>query len=162
MLIRTKNFTLRRFYLDDAPQFFSLTSNMEMKKYIPGIYTRNIDEALDHICTFSRCDEEKEFYLAIVKDEKIIGIISACEVLIPNVLDVSYYVAREYRHKGIMTEAMKLFMKELRSRKDIQITALELIIGKDNYSSIAVAKKIGSKIKTQKHKSDNITYRIEL
>lgn len=162
MLIHTKNLTLRRFYVDDAEELFSITSCEEIAKYVPGAYTRNIDEAYALTEVYSKGDEERDFYVAILKNRKLIGAIVACELLVPNVLDVSYFVAKEYQNRGIITEAMKLFIKALRSRKDIKITALEFVIKQSNRSSIAVAKKIGGKIETQNPKSDNITYRIYL
>lgn len=144
MTILAGKYILRNFTCEDALPYYKIAHDEAVAKYVGNAYPFNLDEALELVETYSELmGNGKDFYFAITnKDKKIIGVIIAVQP-INGSLDVSAFVAKEYRRTGIMTTSMKAFISWLR-HKHPEITTLHFLVKKENLPSNMQLRKIGA------------------
>lgn len=139
MIICTDNYVVRNFTVEDTRAFYELTHESLVKKYVPYAYCENYEMAEELIGYYVKGDCVNDFYLAIVKDEKIIGSIIANKMY-DNALEVSAIVSSEHRNKGVMTETMNGFIKWLEQNTSYQ--KIRLVVEKENIASIKQVEKM--------------------
>lgn len=142
MIIQAKQQTLRTFGHYDALAFYRLSHDEEVKKYVPYAYTEDLKEAEEMVEYYSEGDCKNDFYLIIEEDEAMVGVIIAVRT-IKNTLEVSAFVSKHFRGRGIMTKAMETFKEWL--SKNTNYEKLVMCIEKENVASNCQIRKIGGK-----------------
>lgn len=139
MRINTNHYIIRDLCLEDAEYVLELTHDTMVKKYVPYVYCEDIEDAKEMLNDVS----PRSFYLAICKNEEIVGMIIAIELYKDGgVLDCNYLVSKKHRNQGIITEAMKSFISWLNWNTKYRV--LNLSIENDNVSSIKIAEKLNA------------------
>ncbi|MCI8654467.1 MAG: GNAT family N-acetyltransferase [Clostridia bacterium] len=137
--IETDRLVLRPFKLSDANDYFEMTRDKAIQKYLPYAYTTTIKETKQTIKqSYMKGDFIHDYYIVIESKEihKVIGAIIATEGL-EKKLEYCIMIAKEHRRKGYITEATKAFIKVLPSR-----SVLEYVIRSDNEASLKSVNKI--------------------
>lgn len=142
MIIQGNRCMLRPFNICDAGAFYNMVKNDEVvERFVPYVYQSDIEEAEDTVYEcYSKGDLKNDFYLVIECDGEEVGCIVAVRT-IGMCLDTSALLAKEYRGKGLMADAMLAFIKWLRTNTDYN--ELEMKINAENEASIRLIKKIG-------------------
>ena len=152
MIIQAGEYELRPFKKDDAINFFNLAHDELVKKYVPYAYPKNIEEANKMVQDYLKGDLKNDFYLLIEQNEILIGMIIAVRYS-KKTLDTSAFIAKNFRGKGIMTIAMKSFIKWLYDNTDYE--NLIMFIEKENIASNCQIKKIGG-VHISKYENNNV------
>lgn len=144
--------TLRNFYLEDLNAFFDLTHSPLVRKYVPGAYTENHQEAEKLLTNYITYDFVNDFYFAIIDDQsgKLIGALLANRPQFSDttMLEVAYFIHPEYRNRGICTTALRMFISYLESH-NTNYQELFFEVNTDNHSSRRVLEKIGITVNTR-------------
>jgi len=137
-VLKAKNFLLRELNYSDTEELFLISSQIAIKYYIPGLYTNSIED-VNHIFTLGNLDNS--LLLGIENsNKKIIGIIYA---YINNNYDfakITYLLDPAEKGKGIMTEALKLFINYLYNYKIVNNVVFDVKV--NNTASIHIMKKL--------------------
>lgn len=152
MVIQAGEYKLRSFNENDILSFYSVAHDELVKKYVPYAYPKDIEEAKELAFYYSRGDLKNDFYLVIQKEDIFIGMIIAVRT-IEKSLDVSAFISKDFRGKGIMTIAMNSFIKWLHDNTDYEVLLMN--INRENVASNHQIKKIGGVFK-KIHGNDNI------
>ena len=148
MLIETTRLILRPFSLKDAEEYFFLTRDDQIARYLEGCFFPTLNEIQEAIKdSYSVCDFEKDFYL-IIEEKLSHTIIGALIITYNNHLesyDTTYLIGKAYRKKGYLKEAFYAFLKEMPSNGK----PLTFIVRKDNTASLNFIRNI-PKIRNQK------------
>ncbi len=141
--IETERVRLREFRLNisDAKNYFIITRDEDIQKYLPYAYDDSIKDTLSTIdeC-FSRCDFVRDFYL-VIEDKltkQMLGAIIATEIPFkPNNIEVCILLGKQFRKQGYMTEALNAFIRSLPKNKNLIFS-----IASENLDSLKVVSKI--------------------
>lgn len=140
MIIQAVEYELRSFREDDVMAFYDLAHDELVKRYVPYAYPKTLEEAYEMVEDYVKGDCENDFYLLIQYNESLIGMIIAVRIKW-RTLEVSAFIAPKYRGKGIMTTAMKAFIKWLSDNTDYK--QLVMFIEEENSTSNCQIRKIG-------------------
>lgn len=140
MIIYGERCSLRTFFKSDWKVFYSIAHEESVKAYVPYAYPNDIIEAKEMTTVYSEGDLKNDFYLLIEYDQKVVGVIIAIKTM-GNFLDTSAFIAKPYRSKGLMTDAMKLFIKWLSENTEYE--ELHMDIEMENKASNRQILKIG-------------------
>ena len=144
MIIQTNRLVLRAFKKEDIDWYFDLICQDELRQRLPNLFQRTKAMAKEDIDLFINGDFKNDFYYVITdKTNNVLGIIIAVR-LTGMIVEISYYLYPEYRHKGYMHETLEEMFKNIRTI-NIRYSFL-LIIKKDNISSLNVAKQLNMEI----------------
>jgi RimJ/RimL family protein N-acetyltransferase len=141
MVIVTERLVLRPFKLDDVQEFYNITQDSAIKKYVPDVCQTSVaDLEKEFRTTYTTCDFKHDFYFVIqLKDtEKIIG----CLIVTQNIdfmFDTTLVIAHDYRRKGYMTEALNAFIGQLPKNQ-----IFLFYVDKSNLPSLKTVNKIGA------------------
>lgn len=136
--LRTDNFVLRPLKNSDKEDLLDLLNNPSIEKYIPGLAFHNLEE-VTHLFIVSQLHNSILLVLEEIASKKIIGIIFA--YIDPSFLgSISYVMHKDYRGRGIMPEALKLFIRYLYENKLAR--CITFCINISNKSSIRVMQKL--------------------
>lgn len=142
MEIRTERLVLRELRLDDAPAIVAGCSDPDVPRFIPFVpapYTHEDAEAfLARLETLPRDDPERTFAIADERSDELLGIIT---VRLREGGEVGYWLAREARGRGLMTEAAGAIVRW--ATQDRGIARLTLMAHPENRASQRVAEKVG-------------------
>ena len=106
--------------------------------------------AANDVEIFKKADFINDFYFVIEdKKQNIVGIIVAVRITSTDI-DVSYYLAEEYRHNGYMYEAIKYLVYTIRKEKPEY--HFQMVIDIDNRASLNVMKKLQATIQVANNK----------
>lgn len=147
MLIETSRLILRPFTLTDAEEYFVLTRDDQIAKYLEGAFFSTLEKIKDVIKeSYSVCDFDKDFYLLIEEKftHNIIGAIIVTYDSIHNSYDVSYLIGKNYRRNGYLKEAFYSFIEKMPSNG----IPLSFVVRKDNIASLEFIRNI-PKIRNQ-------------
>ncbi len=145
MIIQTKRLVLRPFYNSDKAWYYDFVQDAEIQKRLPGLASLNKEKADNDLNLFVKGDFYNDFYYVITDDKSnVVGVIIAVRIM-GTLVDVSYYLKREYRHKGYMHEALEGFFTVINAK--IPDYRFRLIIDADNEDSLNVAMKFDVHIK---------------
>ena len=138
MIIHAGEYRLRSFTLCDVEEFYRIAHEPKVKQYVMFAYPENVEECFSTVAIYSRGDCINDFYLAIEKENIMVGSIIAVRME-GKVLDVSEIISKEFRGQGIMTIAMKAFVEWLKD--NTQYEELSFEIEENNVSSLRQAAK---------------------
>ena len=111
-IFETEHLAARKFEPEDTERLYEIHRDDEVKKWIPGEYYEDTDEALEGIEFFAECVENKRmpYVLAVVLKEtgELIGDTGVNEVEgKPGEVEIGFVIGREYRGNGYATEVLK-------------------------------------------------------
>lgn len=141
-MLNTQRLIIRKFYIDDTKSLFSILSDEEVNKYLPWFPFKSLEDTKNHLVNFYlKTNDNNNFYRYAVclKENNIpIGYIHFENNNDNN--DFGYGLKKEYWNKGIITEAAKTVIEELKRNNVKYITATH---DKNNIASGEIMKKIG-------------------
>lgn len=141
-MLLTNRLIIRKFNIDDTNALFSILSDKEVNKYLPWFPFENLEYTKNHLENFYlKTNDNNNFYRYAVclKENNIpIGYIHFENNNDNN--DFGYGLKKEYWNMGIITEASKRVIEELKKDNIKYITATHDI---NNIASGEVMKKIG-------------------
>ena len=141
-MLNTQRLIIRKFNIDDTESLFSILSNEEVNKYLPWFPFKSLEDTKNHLVNFYlKTNDNNNFYRYAVclKENNIpIGYIHFENNNDNN--DFGYGLKKEYWNKGIITEAAKTVIEELKRNNVKYITATH---DRNNIASGEVMKKIG-------------------
>ena len=114
---------IRKWKLTDASDLASALSNTKildnLRDGLPYPYTEQ--DGTDYISAMISADENETFAFAVTVDDRAIGSIGAFrqENVHRLTAELGYYIAEEYWHKGIMTDAVKQICRYIFDNSDI-------------------------------------------
>ena len=141
-MLNTQRLIIRKFYIDDTKSLFSILSDEEVNKHLPWFPFKSLEDTKNHLVNFYlKTNDNNNFYRYAVclKENNIpIGYIHFENNNDNN--DFGYGLKKEYWNKGIITEAAKTVIEELKRNNVKYITATH---DRNNIASGEVMKKIG-------------------
>lgn len=141
-MLNTQRLIIRKFNIDDTEALFSILSDEEVNKYLPWFPFKSLEDTKNHLVNFYlKTNDNNNFYRYAVclKENNIpIGYIHFENNNDNN--DFGYGLKKEYWNKGIITEAAKTVIEELKRNNVKYITATH---DRNNIASGEVMKKIG-------------------
>ena len=141
-MIETKRLILRKFTKDDNHQFFEVTGNDNVTRYMSNDTfesVERVDKLLDYWIDLYQ-DPSNERYAITLKDNgRLIGYIDIVE-FIDDIPEIGYALNESYWGKGYMSEALEAFSNYL-FKLGYQQTILGVV--KENVASSKVALKCG-------------------
>lgn len=139
--IKTDRLILRKFTPIDAEPLFALLSDEEVNRFLPWFPIKTIEEATvflqEHFLNFYDKPSIFRYAICLKEDNQPIGYVNLSD---HHSNDFGYCVKKEFWHQGIVTEAAKAVVTQIRSAGYPYITATHDI---HNPFSGAVMKKLG-------------------
>lgn len=140
--IETERLILRPFRVEDAKEYFYLTQDEDIKKFVNYACQDSIREAKLAISDcYSKCDFKNDFYLIIERkeDKTIVGCFIITKTFDMKAYDVCYLIGKAFRHNGYITEALHGIFEKLPF--DFSKN-LEFYVHVENQASLNVLKKL--------------------
>ena len=143
MIIEEQGLILRPFTLEDVNEFYLIAHDRAVKDFVPYAYCKTHRKARELIENYVTYDCVNDFYLAICQADtgKMIGAIMAYRIINSKVLDVSYLIGAEYRHKGYMLKALTIFISAIAHASDFE--GLRFFVNPYNQDSMAIMWALG-------------------
>lgn len=142
-VIETERLILRKFTENDLKAFYQIYSDEEVNTFLPWFPLKTMEEArrfYESSCETKYREKNAYNYAACLKKDNIpIGYIN---VSMDNSFDFGYGLRKEFWHRGIITEAGKAVVEQLRKDGIPYITATHDI---NNPRSGGVMKQLGMK-----------------
>lgn len=140
-LLMTKRLILRQFTLQDAEALFLILSDKEVNTYLPMFPLETLEEAQiylkEHYLEKYKLPDGYHYAVCLKTDNIPIGYLNIGD---DESHDLGYGLRREFWHKGIITEAGKAVVEQLKGSGLPYITATHDI---NNPRSGEVMKKLG-------------------
>lgn len=161
MEILTERLRLRCFKLSDAEEYYSITQDEAIQNYLSEdcadtlINTQKIIEKIMFSPDSDFCIYEKSFVIEDKATNKMIGALLADESGTFLSLDMHLMVAKEYRRKGYMTEALKGFIESMPKG-----TLLSFHIKEGNEPPLATIRKLGELHEENNFFDKRLEYRV--
>lgn len=141
--LRTNRLILRKFMKDDLEALFEIFSDEEINVFLPWYPLKTMEDAgiFYSRCFESKYQQERSYNYAIcLKDDNYpIGYVN---VDIRDSYDLGYGLRKEFWHKGIITEACRAVIEQLKKDGIPYITATHDV---KNTRSGEVMRKLGMK-----------------
>ena len=151
--IQTSKIILRPFTISDAADYFELTNDKKIQRYINNCsHFLFFHETLRKVEEYSKCDFKTNFYMVIEDSStrKLVGALLISQIR-KNVFDVTMMTHKDHRQKGFMTEALNAFTNYLPINNK-----LVFFVFRNNYASLHTIKKIqGIKLDSSELKNDS-------
>ena len=142
-VIETERLILRKFTENDLKAFYQIYSDEEVNTFLPWFPLKTMEEArrfYENSCETKYREENAYNYAVCLKKDNIpIGYIN---VSMDDSFDFGYGLRKEFWHQGIITEAGKAVVEQLRKDGIPYITATHDI---NNPRSGGVMKQLGMK-----------------
>ncbi|MFR1709539.1 MAG: GNAT family N-acetyltransferase [Clostridium sp.] len=135
--IETERLILRKFTEKDVDAFFEILSDKEVNKFLPMFPLKDIEEAKKHLQERYLVADGYHYAICLKVDNVPIGFINVSD---NESYDFGYGLKKEFWNKGIVTEASKAVIEQLKKDGMLYITATHDV---KNPRSGAVMKKIG-------------------
>lgn len=135
--IETERLILRKFAEKDVDAFFEILSDKEVNKFLPMFPLKDIEEAKKHLQERYLMADGYHYAICLKVDNVPIGFINVSD---NESYDFGYGLKKEFWNKGIVTEASKAVIEQLKKDGMPYITATHDV---KNPRSGAVMKKIG-------------------
>ncbi len=135
---------LREFRISDVDEFFNIAHDHQVKAFVPYAYTRfkqNAKKLIDNYVTY---DFVNDFYFAIIHAEshKLVGAILSYRLAASKIIEVEYFIGKDYRVHGYMNKALKIFISYMANSTDYE--ALKFVVNPCNNLSIQILFSIGA------------------
>lgn len=137
---KTKYFTLRKVEMRDAPELYKLQQDKEIKKNFMSI-PKNISEVKKHILQIKKSKKQRHFVIEI--NNKVAGEIEISDVVPHHKAKLIYWLAKQYRGKGIMTKVVTIFTEHV--FREYKIKRIYSYVRTFNKPSARVLEKVGYK-----------------
>ena len=122
--IETERLILRKFTENDVEALFSIYSDEDVNTYLPWFPLKSLEEAKtlfqEKYAKAYRQPWGYEYAICLRSDNKPIGYV---KVSIDDSHDLGYGLCKEFWHKGIVTEACKALVEQLKKDGFLYITA---------------------------------------
>ena len=136
--LRTQSFVLRKIKNSDKEDLLEILNDTSVQKYIPGLFSNTLED-LQHLYILSKLNNTLLLLIEDVYSNKVIGVILAH--IDPDLLcDVSYVLHKNFRGRGTMPEALKLFLLYIYENKLARCVHFSIKLS--NKSSINVMHKL--------------------
>ena len=142
IFIQTPRLILRPFTLADAKDYYKITRDPDIKKYVSYACPDSLSETIENIKScYSQADFERDFYLVIEERRtgKIIGALSLTENFTMEYYEVCYFIDKKNRRSGYMKEALSYFLNSISTEEKIVF-----VINETNLSSLNLMKKFAN------------------
>lgn len=115
------NITFEKWKAEDYEEFFMLSDDKELWSNMSDDFPKTLIECKQLVNLFSTGEDITEFIRAVKVDGKIVGCIAAFfeSGMYCKNAEISYWLNREYRGKGIMPQALKMFTNYVFTKFDI-------------------------------------------
>lgn len=142
-IIKTERLILRKFTENDLDALYKIHSDMDVNKFLPWFPLQTMEDAKKFFTEHyeKRYHQKSAYHYAICLQEnnRPVGYIN---VSMNESYDLGYGLSKEFRHQGIVTEAGKAVIEQLRKDGIPYITATHDI---NNPKSGEVMKRLGLK-----------------
>lgn len=137
-LIESEHLLLRNFRIDDVEDFYQMTRDKLIQKYLPYVYVNTIQETIQNIKFYMQGDFINNFYIVIEEKQSscIVGSLIVNRTF-KNQYEVSYMISKDFRKRGYMLEALTSFISSIPTN-----IVLNFYIETDNITSIKTVSKI--------------------
>ena len=112
--IETPRLVVRPFELNDAKDFFNITRDEDIRKFVPGCYFESLEETQEVFEKFYiKGDLKHDFYLAIVEKStnSLVGSFIITQNQDLHTYDFCYFIQKEKRLNGYFKEAFTEFLR---------------------------------------------------
>ena len=117
--IETERLILRKFTEKDVDAFFEILSDKEVNKFLPMFPLKDIEEAKKHLQERYLVADGYHYAICLKVDNVPIGFINVSD---NESYDFGYGLKKEFWNKGIVTEASKAVIEQLKKdRHDLPI-----------------------------------------
>ncbi len=132
-VVESERIRLRKFQPDDVMNYYKMTRDPAIQKYVPYACDETIEETAESVAIYCNGDFINDFYIVIEEKstKQMIGAIFANRMTKDSTKEVSIMTSAQFRKKGVMKEAIKLFISSLPPR-----TKLSFSIESSNIASI--------------------------
>lgn len=160
MVLEGKRIILRPFKKEDSVDYFKVSSEKSIKKYLPYASANTLKECDDLVNNYSTMDFINDFYFVIEEKQthQIIGSLLAFRRLSTS-LEICYLIGNEYRGKEYCVESLNIFIEYLKQHTIYKTLLFDVC--KSNISSLTIMKKINAKIHEVSESSINYKYHIK-
>ncbi len=122
--LETERLILRRFEVDDIPFFFDTLSDKEVNTFLPWFPLKSLDEAKSfYENRYAEAYKQPigyKYAVCLKSDNLPVGYVN---VSVDESHDLGYGLKKEYWHKGIITEACKAVLNQVKDAGFKYITA---------------------------------------
>jgi len=145
MVLEGTRIILREFRKEDKENYLKIANESSIKKYVPFSSPDNLKECAELMKYYSNMDFVNDFYF-LIEDKITHQLVGAllCYRTETFALDVSYFIAKDFRGNGLILEALKLLGSYLLEQTVYK--TMFFMIKKDNLPSIKVMEKLGAQI----------------
>lgn len=136
--LRTDSFVLRKLKDSDKKDLLEVLNDSSVQHYIPGLFSSTLED-LHHIYILSNLNNTLLLVIEDISSKKVIGVILAH--IDSDLLGyVSYVVHKDFRGKGVMSEALKIFIRYVYINKLAR--CIQFSVNFNNKSSLQVMNKL--------------------
>lgn len=143
--LETERLILRKFTKDDIEALFEIYKDEEVNTYLPWFPLKSLKEAenffYERYSKAYELDKGYRYAICLKTDNKPIGYVN---VSMDNNHDLGYGLRKDFWHKGIITEASKAVLEQVKKDGFLYVTATHDV---KNTRSGDVMKKLGMSYK---------------
>lgn len=143
--LETERLILRKFTKDDIEALFEIYKDKEVNTYLPWFPLKSLKEAenffYERYTKAYELDKGYRYAICLKTDNKPIGYVN---VSIDDNHDLGYGLIKDFWHKGIVTEASKAVLEQVKKDGFLYVTATHDV---KNPRSGAVMKQLGMSYK---------------
>lgn len=143
--LETERLILRKFTKDDIEALFEIYKDEEVNTYLPWFPLKSLKEAenffYERYTKAYELDKGYKYAICLKTDNKPIGYVN---VSIDDNHDLGYGLRKDFWHKGIVTEASKAVLEQVKKDGFLYVTATHDV---KNPRSGAVMKQLGMSYK---------------
>ncbi|WP_436513250.1 GNAT family N-acetyltransferase [Clostridium thermobutyricum] len=143
--LETERLILRKFTKDDIEALFEIYKDEEVNTYLPWFPLKSLKEAenffYERYTKAYELDKGYKYAICLKTDNKPIGYVN---VSIDDNHDLGYGLRKDFWHKGIVTEASKAILEQVKKDGFLYVTATHDV---KNPRSGAVMKQLGMSYK---------------
>ncbi|MEM8946057.1 MAG: GNAT family N-acetyltransferase [Planctomycetota bacterium] len=161
-IISTERCNLRLFEESDIDNLYSIYSDNEVMRFLPGDYSRDVAER--HVAKFAEVFDERGYTLWAVESSEtveIIGRVGLWPLKGTEEVELGYVIALSYWGRGIATEASKACLDY--GFKKLELPFVVAITVAENLASLRVMEKLGFQFvrKDNYYDTDVLYHRLE-
>jgi ribosomal-protein-alanine N-acetyltransferase len=144
-VLRTKNYTLRRYRMTDAPVAAENLANRKINYWLSSIPTpyrlKDAQEWIAKTMREYRKKQPKKIVWVIEDKGEMIGAVGIHSIVFGHKAEIGYWLSDKAWGRGVMTEVVKEVTGY--AMKEFKLIRLEARVYKDNYGSEKVLLKNG-------------------
>lgn len=149
-----KKFRFKKIETKDAQRVFPIFNDDEIRNALPGLYCQTPFETTNILNYFNSMGNQ--IFEILDKSNNTVGILGT-EYRSANSLELSFFIAKDFRNLHYSSESLKEFLLQL-SEKNPNITDVFFFINKKNQKSKRTVQSIGAKF-SHTYEDDEEVYR---